>query len=132
MPDDAHGHVSGGNAVSAVIARLYHGIEATSCQAERKFSALAHLIDDLCSSMLASKAERMMFIQLNRHLIDEVREFDAAVAHARARVAKVLSLRSRYRQITKSRLTQKKYRHVLVLPPPPSRYRQITKSRLPP
>ena len=30
----------------------------------------------------------MMFIRLNRHLIDEVREFDAAVAQARARVVK--------------------------------------------
>ena len=38
--------------------------------------------------MLASKVERMMFIRLNRHLIDEVRELDAAVAQARARVAK--------------------------------------------
>ena len=34
------------------------------------------------------KVELMMFIRLNRHLIDEVREWDAAVAHARARVAK--------------------------------------------
>ena len=59
----------------ACIARLYHRIEATSCQAER-------------SRMLASKVERMMFIRLNRHLIDEVRELDAAVAQARARVAK--------------------------------------------
>ena len=30
--------------------------------------------------MLASKVERMMFIRLNRHLIDEVRELDASVA----------------------------------------------------
>ena len=29
-----------------------------------------------------------MFIQLNRHMADEVREFDAASALARARVAK--------------------------------------------
>ena len=29
-----------------------------------------------------------MFIRLNRHLIDVVRELDAAVAQARARVAK--------------------------------------------
>ena len=72
----------------ALFARLYHGIEATSCQAERIFSALAHLIGDLHSRMLASKVERMMFIRLNRHLIDEVRELDAAVAQARARVAK--------------------------------------------
>ena len=38
----------------AFITRLYLGIEATSCQAGRKFSALAHLIGDLRSSMLAS------------------------------------------------------------------------------
>ena len=37
------------------IAWLCHGIEATSCQAERIFSALAHLIGDLRSRMLASK-----------------------------------------------------------------------------
>ena len=70
------------------IAWLYHGIEATSCQAERKFLALAHLNGDLRSRMLASKFECMMFIRLNRHLIDEVRELDAAVAQARARAAK--------------------------------------------
>ena len=64
----------------ASIARSYYGIEATSCQAERKFSALAHLIGDLRSSMLARKVERKMFIGLNRHSIDEVRELDAAVA----------------------------------------------------
>ena len=30
----------------------------------------------------------MMFIRLNRHLIDEARELDAAVVQARPRVAK--------------------------------------------
>ena len=73
----------------AFIARLCYGIEATSCQAERFFSTLANLIGDLCSGMLASKVERMMFIRLNRHLIDEVRELDAAVAQARVTVAKI-------------------------------------------
>ena len=72
----------------AFIARLYHGIEATSSQAERNASALAHLISDLRRRMLANKVERMMVIRLNRHLIDEVRELDAAVAQARARVEK--------------------------------------------
>ena len=38
--------------------------------------------------MLASKVERMVFIRLNRHLIGEVRELNATVAQARARVAK--------------------------------------------
>ena len=72
----------------AFIARLCHGVEATSCQAERFYSALAHLIGDLRSRMLARKVERMMFILLNRYLVDEVRELDAAVAQALARVAK--------------------------------------------
>ena len=54
------------------IARLYHGIKATSCQAERNFSVLAHLIGDLRSRMLVRKVECMMFIRLSRHLIDEV------------------------------------------------------------
>ena len=70
------------------IARTNHGTEATSCQTERKVSTLAHPIGDLRSRMLASKVERMMFIRLNRHLIDEVRELDAAVAQARVRVVK--------------------------------------------
>ena len=72
----------------AFIARLYHGIEATNCQAERNFSALTHLIGDLRSRMLASKVERMIFIGLNGHLIDKVRELNAAVAQARVKVAK--------------------------------------------
>ena len=59
-----------------------------SSQAERNFLALAHLIGDLRSNMFARKVERMMFIRLNRHLVDEVHELDAANAQARARVAK--------------------------------------------
>ena len=42
-----------------------------SCQAERNFSALARLIGDVRSNMLARKVERMMFIRLNRHLVGE-------------------------------------------------------------
>ena len=72
----------------AFITRLYHGIEATSYPAVQNFSALAHLIGDLRRRMLASKVYRMVFIRLKRHLIGEVRELDAAVAKARARVAK--------------------------------------------
>ena len=58
----------------AFLALLYHGVEATSCQAERNFSALTNLIGDLRSNMLASKVERMMFIRLNKHMVDEVRD----------------------------------------------------------
>ena len=45
----------------AFITWLYHVINATSCQAEQKFSAHAHLIGDR-SRMLACKVERGMFI----------------------------------------------------------------------
>lgn len=72
----------------AFIARLHLGIEATSCQAERNFSALAHLIGDLRCNMLPRKVERMMMVRLNRHLLAEVRAFDAAVAQTRAMAAK--------------------------------------------
>ena len=37
------------------------------CQGEPNFSALARLIGDLRSNIIASKVERMMFIRLNRH-----------------------------------------------------------------
>ena len=59
-----------------------------SLSGRAQFSALGHLIGDLRSNILASKVERMMFILLNRHLVDEVHELDAANAQARARVAK--------------------------------------------
>ena len=50
----------------AFIARLCHEIEATTCQAERNFSALAYFIGDLRSRMRASMVERMVFIWLKR------------------------------------------------------------------
>ena len=60
----------------------------SSRQAERNFLALSHLIGDLRTNMLASKVKRMMFIRLNRHLVDEVHELDALNAQARARVTR--------------------------------------------
>lgn len=48
----------------ALIARLYHGIESTSCQAERYFSALSPLIDSLRDQMPPSKVEQMMFLRM--------------------------------------------------------------------
>ena len=61
----------------------------SSRQAERNFLALSHLIGDLRTNMLASKVKRMMFIRLNRHLVDEFHELDALNAQARARGAKI-------------------------------------------
>ena len=67
---------------------MYLGIEATSCQAERSFSALSHLIGHLRCNMLPRKVERIVFIRLKRHLAAEVRELDAAVAQARVAATK--------------------------------------------
>ena len=72
----------------AFLARLYDGVEATGCQVESNFSALANLIGDRRSNMLARKVEPMMFNQLNKHMVDEVRDLDAAKANAQASVAK--------------------------------------------
>ena len=38
--------------------------------------------------MLASKVERMIFIRLNKHMVDQVRDLDALKAKAKATVAK--------------------------------------------
>ena len=50
----------------AHIARLYHGVEAISCQAQRNFSSLSFLIDTLRASMSPLKVEQMMFLKLNQ------------------------------------------------------------------
>ena len=53
----------------ALLACLYHGVEATSCQSERNFSALAFRIAHLRSSMAPFKVEQMMFLRLNQDYI---------------------------------------------------------------
>ena len=50
----------------ALLARLYHGVEATRCQAERNFSALSILIGTLRASMSPFKVEQMMILKLNQ------------------------------------------------------------------
>lgn len=59
----------------ALVARLFHAIGATSCQAEMSFSGLSLLIGDLRTTMSATKVEQMMFLRLNQENIPEVRTF---------------------------------------------------------
>ena len=48
----------------------YAGIDITSCQAERNFSALKHVLRDMRAGTLAHKTEKMLLLlRLNRHLI---------------------------------------------------------------
>ena len=84
----ATGEVEPGLPYLALIARLYHGIESTSCQAERNFSTLSNLIGSLRSSMLPSKVERMMYLRLNRLFIPEVKALNDAVVANKAAAAR--------------------------------------------
>ncbi|CAM9970799.1 unnamed protein product, partial [Ascophyllum nodosum] len=52
-----------------LLARLYTGIDTTSCQAERNFSALKKVLSDMRASTLARKTEEMLLLRLNSHLI---------------------------------------------------------------
>ena len=52
-----------------LLARWYAGIDTTSCQAERTFSALKQVLSDMRAGTLAHKTEKMLLLRLNRHLI---------------------------------------------------------------
>ena len=82
------GEVEPGLPYLALIARLYHGIESTSCQAERNFSALSNLIGTLRSSMLPFKVEQMMFLRLNKLFVKEVEALHDAVEANKAAAAR--------------------------------------------
>ena len=69
----------------ALLARLYHGVEATSCQAERKFPALALLIGNMRSSMGAFKVEQMMFLRLNQRCFPEFAAYNRVIDRQQAR-----------------------------------------------
>ena len=66
------GAVEAGLSYLALITRLYHGIESTSCESEMNFSALGILIGSLRNSMLPAKVERMVFLRLNMLYIPDV------------------------------------------------------------
>ena len=70
----------------ALLARLYHGVEATSCQVERNFSALALLIGNMRSSMGAFKVEQMMFLRLNQMCIPEIAAYNRVIDTQQARL----------------------------------------------
>ncbi|CAN0438252.1 unnamed protein product, partial [Pylaiella littoralis] len=53
----------------SLLARLYAGIDTTSCQAERNFSALKQVLSDKRAGTLPRKIEQMLLLRLNRHLI---------------------------------------------------------------
>ena len=56
-----------------LLVRLYAGIDTTSCQAERNFSALKQVLGDMRAGTLAHKTEKMLLLRLNRPLIPDLR-----------------------------------------------------------
>ena len=74
----------------SLVARLYHGVEATSCQAERNFSSLSFLIGSLRASMSPFKVEQMMFLKLNQGCLPEVQKYNAAIAAQQERRSQYL------------------------------------------
>ena len=52
-----------------LLAKLYAGVDTTSCQAERNFSALKRVVSDMQAGTLPHKVEKMLLLRLNRHLI---------------------------------------------------------------
>ena len=74
----------------ALVARLYHGVEATSCQAERNFSSLSFLIGTLRASMSPFRVEQMMFLKFNQGCLPEVQKYNAVIAAQQERRSQCL------------------------------------------
>ena len=64
----------------ALLARLYHSVEATSCQAGRNFSSLSFFIGTLRASMSSHKVKQTMFLKLNQGCLPEVQKYNAVIA----------------------------------------------------
>ena len=74
----------------ALVARLYHGVEVTSCQAERNFSLLSVFIGTLRASMSPFKVEQMMFLKLNQGCLPEVQKYNVVIAAQQERRSQCL------------------------------------------
>ena len=64
----------------ALLARLYHEVEATTCQAERNFSSLSFLIGTLWASLSPFKVEQIMFLKLNQGCLPVVQKYNTVIA----------------------------------------------------
>ena len=48
----------------SLLARVYAGVDTTSCQAERNFSALKQVLSDMRAGTLPRKIEQMLLLRL--------------------------------------------------------------------
>ncbi|CAM9349337.1 unnamed protein product, partial [Pylaiella littoralis] len=69
----------------SLLARLYAGVDTTSCQAERNFSALKQVLSDMRAGTLPRKIEQMLLLRLNRHLIPGFAKVERELAALKAR-----------------------------------------------
>ena len=56
----------------SLLARLYAGMDSTSCQAERNFAILNCTLDNLRTGLAVDKVEQLMLLRLNKQLIPEI------------------------------------------------------------
>ena len=69
----------------SLLARLYAGVDTTSCQAERNFSALKQVLSDMRAGTLPRKIEQMLLLRLNRHLIPGFAKVERELAALKAK-----------------------------------------------
>ena len=67
-----------------------HGVEATSCQAERNYSSLSFLIGTLRASMSPFEVEQIMLLKLNQGCLPEVQKYNAVIAAQQERRSQCL------------------------------------------
>ena len=63
-----------------MVARVCTGVDTTSCQAERNFSALKQVLSDMRAGTLPRKIEQMLLLMLNRHLIPDFAKVERELA----------------------------------------------------
>lgn len=68
----------------SLLARIYLGIDSTSCQSERDFSVLATTLNKLRCSMDAERVRKMMFSRLNSNRIKEISDVNPGMEGIRA------------------------------------------------
>ncbi|CAM9232784.1 unnamed protein product [Phaeothamnion confervicola] len=72
------------------LAALYLSVEGTSCQSERNFSALAHMLSDLRSRLSPFTVSMCVLLRLNREHVKGVKDVLAVKARRAANAACVI------------------------------------------
>lgn len=66
----------------SLLARLYTGVDSTSCQVERNLSVFNRTVDDPFLGMAVERVEHLLLLRLNTHTIPDIaslREVEAEI-----------------------------------------------------